>query len=51
MSDCFDYAVVGGGIAGLASAEMFARNGYRVVLIERNAKLCQEASEIGRAHV
>lgn len=40
----YDYAVVGGGIAGLAIAELFARSGHRVVLIERNNKLCQEAS-------
>lgn len=40
----FEYAVVGGGIAGLAIAEMFARSGKSVALIERNDRLCQEAS-------
>lgn len=40
----YDCAVVGGGIAGLAVAEIFARCGRSVVLIERNEKLCQEAS-------
>lgn len=40
----FDVAVVGAGIAGLAIAEMFARSGRSVALIERNEQLCQEAS-------
>jgi FAD dependent oxidoreductase len=40
----YDCAVVGGGIAGLAIAEIFARSGRSVILIERNAQLCQEAS-------
>jgi glycine/D-amino acid oxidase-like deaminating enzyme len=40
----FDCAVVGGGVAGLAIAELFARSGRHVVLIERNPKLCLEAS-------
>lgn len=40
----YDIAVVGGGIAGLASAEIFARAGRSVVLVEREQKLCQEAS-------
>jgi glycine/D-amino acid oxidase-like deaminating enzyme len=44
MTGDYDYAIVGGGIAGLAAAEMFARHGYRVVLCERNDLLCQEAS-------
>jgi glycine/D-amino acid oxidase-like deaminating enzyme len=45
MSDNkYDYAVVGGGIAGLAIAEIFARSGHSVVLIERNSQLCHEAS-------
>lgn len=44
MTDAYDYAIIGGGIAGLAAAEMFARHGHRVVLCERNDLLCQEAS-------
>jgi hypothetical protein len=40
----YDLAVVGGGIAGLAVAEIFARSGRSVVLIERNDRLCEEAS-------
>ncbi|WP_127076251.1 NAD(P)/FAD-dependent oxidoreductase [Rhodomicrobium lacus] len=39
-----DYAIVGGGIAGLAIAEALARSGFDVLLVERNEKLCQEAS-------
>jgi glycine/D-amino acid oxidase-like deaminating enzyme len=40
----YELAVVGGGIAGVAIAEIFARSGWSVVLIERNSLLCQEAS-------
>ncbi len=40
----YDYAVVGGGIAGLAIAEIFARSGHSVVLIEQEKTLCQGAS-------
>jgi glycine/D-amino acid oxidase-like deaminating enzyme len=40
----FDLAVVGAGIAGLAIAEIFARSGKRVVLIEKNEVVCGEAS-------
>jgi len=39
-----DFAVVGGGIAGLAIAEMLQRSGASVVLLEKNATLCSEAS-------
>lgn len=44
----FDLVVVGGGIAGLATAELFARSGSRVLLVEANPRLCQETS--GRHH-
>ena len=36
--------VVGGGLAGTASAEALARRGWQVTLIERNAKLAKEGS-------
>lgn len=53
MSDLvYDYAVVGGGIAGLAIAEVFARSGRSVILIEREERLCQgtSASQHGWFH-
>lgn len=40
----WDFVVVGGGIAGLAIAELLSRSGWGVALIEKNAKVCQEAS-------
>ena len=40
----YDYAIVGGGIAGLASAEIFARSGFKVILLEKNSKICSESS-------
>ncbi len=40
----FDTIIVGGGIAGLATAEMFARSGHKTLLLEKNPKLCQETS-------
>ncbi len=40
----FNIVIAGGGIAGLASAEIFARSGYKVLLLEKNPKLCMEAS-------
>src|SRR5215469_10121346 len=40
----FDFAVVGGGIAGLAIAELLQRSGASVVLFEKNRTLCAEAS-------
>ncbi len=36
--------VIGGGLAGAASAEAMARRGYQVTLIERHASLAQAAS-------
>ena len=36
--------VAGAGIAGLAIAEIFQRSGWAVTLLERNSKICQEAS-------
>lgn len=40
----WDFAVVGGGIAGLAIAEMLQRSGASVLLLEKNKTLCAEAS-------
>ena len=40
----YDYVIVGGGIAGLASAELLSRSGHSVLLLEKGPKLCQEAS-------
>lgn len=39
-----DFVIVGGGIAGLAIAEMLQRSGASVVLLEKNKTLCSEAS-------
>jgi tRNA 5-methylaminomethyl-2-thiouridine biosynthesis bifunctional protein len=36
--------VIGGGLAGAASAEAMARRGYQVTLVERHSSLAQEAS-------
>jgi len=40
----FDLIVIGAGIAGLAIAEIFSRSGKKVLLLEKNMKICQEAS-------
>lgn len=40
----FDISIIGGGVAGLATAEIFARSGFSVCLIEKNEKLCMETS-------
>jgi glycine/D-amino acid oxidase-like deaminating enzyme len=40
----YDVVIAGGGIAGLATAEMFARSGRRVLLLEKNERLCSETS-------
>jgi glycine/D-amino acid oxidase-like deaminating enzyme len=43
-SSTYDFAVIGGGIAGLAIAELLQRSGASVVLVERNETLCGGAS-------
>ena len=40
----YDYAIVGGGIAGLTTAEIFTRSGFKVILLEKNSKICSESS-------
>jgi len=40
----YDLIVIGAGVAGLATAEIFSRSGQKVLLIEKNEKICQEAS-------
>jgi glycine/D-amino acid oxidase-like deaminating enzyme len=40
----FEIVIIGGGIAGLATAEIFARCGFKTLLVEKNAKLCTESS-------
>jgi glycine/D-amino acid oxidase-like deaminating enzyme len=40
----YDIVVVGAGIAGLASAELLARSGRKVLLVDRNRFLCSESS-------
>lgn len=42
--DGYELIVVGGGIAGLCIAEVFARSGAKVALVEENAKVCAVAS-------
>jgi glycine/D-amino acid oxidase-like deaminating enzyme len=44
MSKEFDVLIVGGGIAGLASAELFARSGLRVCIVESSPRLCAGSS-------
>lgn len=41
----FDWIIVGGGISGLAVAEMLCRSGIKVLLLERNKKLVAETSK------
>ena len=44
MKKKYDLAIVGGGIAGLVTAELFSRSGYSVILLEKNKKLISGAS-------
>tara|TARA_X000000950_G_C13894064_1_gene652075 strand:- start:565 stop:1818 length:1254 start_codon:yes stop_codon:yes gene_type:complete len=41
----FDWIIVGGGIAGLAVAEMLCREGIKVLLLEKNKKIASETSK------
>lgn len=40
----YDYVIVGGGVAGILSAEMLSRSGKKVLLIEKEKKLASESS-------
>ena len=40
----FEWAVVGGGIAGIVASEVLAREGHSTVLIEKNEKLASETT-------
>ena len=40
----FEVVIIGGGIAGLATAEVFARSGIKTLLLEKNLTLCSETS-------
>lgn len=42
----YDLVVIGGGIAGLAVGEIFARSGFKVALVEKNEKLCMGDSGV-----
>lgn len=44
----YDLIIVGGGIAGLATAEIFARSGFKVALVEKYSELCSGSS--GKQH-
>lgn len=44
----YDIIIAGGGIAGLTTAEIFARSGYKVLIIEKEDKLCSNSS--GKQH-
>ncbi len=40
----FDFVVIGGGIAGIAVAELLQRSGQQVLIMEKNDRLCAESS-------
>lgn len=42
----YDWIIVGGGVAGIATAEILCREGKRVLLIEKNKKLASETSKV-----
>jgi len=49
MSDTeiqYDWIIVGGGIAGIAIAEILCREGKHVLLLEKNSKLASETSKV-----
>jgi len=40
----YEWAIIGGGIAGIALSEILVREGHSVVLIEKNQKLASETT-------
>jgi hypothetical protein len=42
----YDWAVIGGGIAGISIAEILAREGFSVVVMEKNKQLASETSKV-----
>ena len=40
----YEWAVIGGGIAGIAISEILTREGHSVVLIDKNKKLASETT-------
>ncbi len=44
LSKEYETVIVGGGIAGLCTAEIFARSGIKTLLVEKAEKLCMETS-------
>ncbi len=45
MNKEYDWVVVGGGIAGITTAEILSRNGLKVLLLEKSGRLCAETSK------
>ena len=41
----YEWIVVGGGINGIAIAEILCRNGHKVLLLEKNSKLASETTK------
>ena len=46
VKNIYDWIVVGGGISGIALAEMLCRGGKSVLLIEKNKQLASETSKV-----
>jgi hypothetical protein len=43
-NEIYEFVVIGGGGAGLACAEMLSRTSKKILLVEKNKKICNEAS-------
>jgi len=46
LNDKYDWIVVGGGISGIAIAEILCRSGKSVLLLEKNNKLASDTSKV-----